>query len=57
MSVSEAFESSFLHNFILGFCDKSNLSKNSKFGDGVVGFLPSINSDKSLVGTMVLDLN
>lgn len=56
-TTSEAVISSFLHNFVLGFCDKSTLDKNSEFGSGVVGLLPSVNSDKTTVSIAKFDLN
>ena len=56
-TTAEAVISSFLHNFVLGHCDLSVLEKNSEFGGGVVGLLPSVNSDKTTVGIGKFDLN
>jgi hypothetical protein len=56
-TTAEAVTSSFLHNFVLGHCDLSVLEKNSEFGGGVVGLLPSVNSDKNTVGVGKFDLN
>lgn len=56
-TVSEAITSSFLHNFVLGFCDKSLLDKYSEFGGGIIGLLPSVNSDKTTVSIAKFDLN
>jgi hypothetical protein len=56
-TTAEAVLSSFLHNFVLGHCDKSLLEDNSPLGGGVVGLLPSVNSDKTTVGVAKFDLN
>lgn len=56
-TVAEAITSSFLHNFVLGFCDKSAIGKYSEFEDGVIGLLPSVNSDKTTVSIAKFDLN
>lgn len=56
-TTAEAVISSFLHNFVLGFCDKNVLEKNSELGGGVVGLLPSVNSDKTTVSIAKFDLN
>lgn len=55
-TTSEAVISSFLHNFVLGHC-VSGLEPNSELGNGVVGLLPSVNSDKTTVGIAKFDLN
>lgn len=55
-TTSEAVISSFLHNFVLGHCT-SGLEPNSELGNGVVGLLPSVNSDKTTVGIAKFDLN
>lgn len=56
-TTAEAVISSFLHNFVLGFCDKNVLEKNSELGGGVIGLLPSVNSDKTTVSIAKFDLN
>ena len=55
-TTSEAVISSFLHNFILGHCDSSILDANSELGGGIVGLLPSVNSDKTTVGVAKFNL-
>ena len=55
-TTAEAVMSSFLHNFVLGHC-VSGLEHNSELGNGVVGLLPSVNSDKTTVGIAKFDLN
>ena len=56
-TTAEAVISSFLHNFVLGHCDKKFLDNNSELGDGIVGLLPSVNSDKTTVSIAKFDLN
>ena len=56
-TTAEAVISSFLHNFVLGHCDPSVLESNSELGDGIVGLLPSVNSDKTTVSIAKFDLN
>lgn len=56
-TTAEAVISSFLHNFVLGHCDPSVLEANSELGNGVVGLLPSVNSDKTTVSIAKFDLN
>ena len=55
-TTAEAVLSSFLHNFVLGHCDPQVLDRNTEFGGGVVGLLPSVNSDKNTVSTAKFDL-
>ena len=55
-TTAEAVISSFLHNFVLGHCT-NGLEPNSELGNGVVGLLPSVNSDKTTVGIAKFDLN
>lgn len=52
-TTAEAVTSSFLHNFVLGHC----IGTKSEFGDGIVGLLPSVNSDKTTVSIAKFDLN
>ena len=56
-TTSEAVISSFLHNFVLGHCNKDVLDKNSELGGGVIGLLPSVNSDKTTVSIAKFNLN
>ena len=56
-TTAEAVMSSFLHNFVLGHCDRTITGKHSKFGGNVVGLLPSVNSDKTTVSIARFDLN
>lgn len=56
-TTAEAVISSFLHNFVLGHCNKNVLEKNSELGGGIVGLLPSVNSDKTTVSIAKFDLN
>ena len=55
-TTSEAIMSSFIHNFVLGHCDKTTLGAKSEFGDGIVGLLPSVNSDKTTVSIAKFNL-
>ena len=55
-TTAEALMSSFLHNFVLGHCRKDDLPANSELGDGIVGLLPSVNSDKTTVSIAKFDL-
>ena len=41
---------------MLGHCDPQVLDRNTEFGGGVVGLLPSVNSDKNTVSTAKFDL-
>jgi len=56
-TTAEAVISSFLHNFVLGHCNKDVLDKHSELGGGIVGLLPSVNSDKTTVSIAKFDLN
>ena len=55
-TTAEAIMSSFIHNFVLGHCSKSTLESKSEFGDGIVGLLPSVNSDKTTVSIAKFNL-
>ena len=54
-TTAEAVISSFLYNFVLGHCTEG-LEANSELGNGVVGLLPSVNSDKTTVSIAKFDL-
>lgn len=56
-TTAEAVISSFLHNFVLGHCNRDVLDKHSELGGGIVGLLPSVNSDKTTVSIAKFDLN
>lgn len=54
MSVSEMAYSSIFSDFIGGLCNQDD---NSIIGNGHVLFLPSVNSDKSTIGRLKINLN
>lgn len=56
-TTAEAVISSFVHNFVLGHCAKGDIRGKSDLHDGVVGLLPSVNSDKTTVSFAEFDLN
>lgn len=56
-TTAEAITSSFLHNFVLGHCKKGEIPGRSDLHDGIVGLLPSVNSDKTTVSFAEFDLN
>ena len=56
-TTAEAVISSFVHNFVLGHCKKGDIPGKSDLHDGVVGLLPSVNSDKTTVSFAEFDLN
>ena len=56
-TTAEAVISSFLHNFVLGHCSRDVLDKHSELGGGIIGLLPSVNSDKTTVSIAKFDLN
>lgn len=56
-TTAEAVISSFVHNFVLGHCKKGDIPGKSDLHDGIVGLLPSVNSDKTTVSFAEFDLN
>ena len=54
-NVNEFATSMFMHDFIGGLMSTS--SYNSLIGNGIIGFLPSVNSDKNTIGRILIDTN
>ena len=54
-NVNEFATSMFMHDFIGGLMSTS--SYNSLIGNGIMGFLPSVNSDKNTIGRILIDTN
>ena len=56
-TVAESIQGNFLYDFVAGFMKVDNTSKKKIIGNGTVGLLPSVNSDKNTIGRMILDLS
>lgn len=56
MTATEMSQSSFMYDFIGGLVAPKNQNKRT-FGNGVVGFLASVNSDKPNIGRLEINLN
>lgn len=56
-TVSEYAQGQFLYAFVRGFMDFVDYSKKNVFGNGKVGLMPSVNSDKNTIGVAKYDLN
>lgn len=55
-TVAEFAESNFLYDFVGGFLNIDTYNKTT-IGNGVIALLPSVNSDKTTIGRILLDLN
>lgn len=55
MNVDEFMHANFVYDFIGGLLTKS--SERDLIGDGVVMFIPSVNSDKNTIDRIVINLN
>ena len=55
-TVSEFSQSAFLYDFVDGFTNKKNVRGDVVIGNGKVGLLPSVNSDKNAINRMCVDL-
>ena len=55
-NVSEFTTSVFLHDFIGGLCSIDEQTRHV-VGNGIIGLIPSVNSDKSTIGRILIDLN
>ena len=53
-TVAEFAQSNFLYDFVGGLL---NIEGKTTIGNGVVALLPSVNSDKTTIGRILLDLN
>lgn len=56
-TVAESIQGNFLYDFVAGFMEVDNTSGKKIIGNGIVGLLPSVNSDKNTIGRMILDLS
>lgn len=56
-TVAESIQGNFLYDFVAGFMKVDNTSGKKIIGNGTVGLLPSVNSDKNTIGRMILDLS
>lgn len=56
-TVSEFTQGAFLYDFVDGFVDKKDRRGDVVIGNGVVGFLSSVNSDKNTINRIAIDLN
>ena len=54
-TVAESIQASFLYEFVNGFINYEH--GKHLIGNGVIGVLPSVNSDKSTISTALFDLN
>lgn len=55
-TVAEFSQSAFLYDFVDGFTTKKDVRGNVVIGNGKVGLLPSVNSDKNTINRMCVDL-
>lgn len=55
-TVSEFSQSAFLYDFVDGFTTKRDVRGDVVIGNGKVGLLPSVNSDKNTINRMCIDL-
>lgn len=55
-TVSEFSQSAFLYDFVDGFTVKRDVRGDIVIGNGKVGLLPSVNSDKNTINRMCVDL-
>lgn len=55
-TVSEFSQSAFLYDFVDGFTTKKDVRGDVVIGNGKVGLLPSVNSDKNAINRMCIDL-
>lgn len=55
-TVAESVQGNFLYDFVGGFISVDNTSGKKIIGNGVIGLLPSVNSDKNTIGRMLIDL-
>ncbi|MGM9532347.1 hypothetical protein [Intestinibacter sp.] len=55
-TVAEFVESNFLYDFVGGLLNIETYNKTT-VGNGIVALLPSVNSDKTTIGRILLDLN
>ena len=55
-TVSEFSQSAFLYDFVDGFTTKKDVRGGVVIGNGKVGLLPSVNSDKNTINRMCIDL-
>ena len=55
-TVSEFSQSTFLYDFVDGFTTKKDVRGDVVIGNGKVGLLPSVNSDKNTINRMCVDL-
>lgn len=55
-TVSEFSQSAFLYDFVDGFTVKKDVRGDVVIGNGKVGLLPSVNSDKNTINRMCIDL-
>lgn len=56
-TVAEFIQGTFLYDFVGGLLAESDYQGNKVIGNGVVGFMPSVNSDKNTINRMAIDLN
>ena len=56
-TVAEFTQGAFLYDFVDGFVDKNDVKGDIVIGNGVVGFLSSVNSDKNTINRIAIDLN
>lgn len=56
-TVAESIQGNFLYDFVGGFISVDNTSGKKVIGNGTIGLLPSVNSDKNTIGRMILDLS
>jgi hypothetical protein len=56
-TVAEYIQSGFLQTFVGGFMNFPDYSGKSVIGNGKIGILPSVNSDKNTIGIGIFNLN
>lgn len=56
-TVAEFVQGFFLQNFVGGFVNFTDYTGRGLIGNGTIGILPSVNSDKNTIGIAMFDLN
>ena len=56
-TVAEFIQGTFLYDFVGGLVAQKDYDGSKVIGNGVVSFMPSVNSDKNTINRMAIDLN
>ena len=56
-TVAEFIQGTFLYDFVGGLIAQKDYDSSKVIGNGIVAFMPSVNSDKNTINRMAIDLN